>query len=308
MYRRHGECLPQTPRIAFHGALQDGPGIRTTVFLKGCPLRCAWCHNPEGMSPVREVWAFHSRCCGCEACRRACPHALEVAGKGALAAQVPHCELCGACVDACPADCRRIVGEQLSVAEVLRQVLRDRIFYEDSGGGVTFSGGEPLMQLEFLKALLVACREQGLHTAVDTCGMAAIADLQSIAPLTDLLLYDLKFLDEEAHQRYTGASNRQILQNLGALGAVHRNIWVRVPLILGTNDHPAELRAIAQFVAGIPGVRQVNLLPYHPTGRQKWHRLGRNGEAIEFRSPSAEALAGAASIFQDAGLATKAGG
>jgi len=289
-------------------SVQDGPGIRATVFLKGCPLCCAWCHNPEGISPDREVWAFESRCCACGECRRVCPHGAGVPGEGALPPQVPHCELCGACVAACPADSRRIVGEEVTVAEVITSVLQDRVFYEESNGGVTFSGGEPLRQPAFLCELLRACRAEGLHTAVDTCGMARTEELSAIAALTDLFLYDLKFIDEEAHRRYTGVSNRQILGNLRALGAVHRNIWMRVPLIPGANDGPEELRAVARFAAGIPGVRQVNLLPYHSTGRQKWQRLGRNGVTTEFQSPSADALAGATAIFQEAGLLAKAGG
>jgi len=287
-------------------SVQDGPGIRATVFLKGCPLRCGWCHNPEGLAPAREVMVNEGRCCGCARCRLACPQATP--GEGPLPARVAGCEFCGACTTACPADCRRIIGEEMTVADVLRMALQDRIFFEESNGGVTFSGGEPLMQPAFLRALLSACREEGVHTAIDTCGMAALEDLRAIVPFTDLFLFDLKFLDEETHRRYTGASNRRILENLEVLGRDHGNIWLRVPLIPGVNDDPVELARVARFAANLEGIRQVNVLPYHRTGLHKWERLGRVREGTEYPAASDETLAGAKAIFEDEGLTAKTGG
>jgi len=289
-------------------SVHDGPGIRTTVFLKGCPLRCAWCHNPEGISPRREILVIETRCLGCGECRSVCGHAAEAAGSGPLPLQVPQCELCGACVEACPADARRLIGEKMSVGQVMEAVLRDRVFFEDSGGGVTLSGGEPLSQPEFLRELLSACRAHGLHTAVDTCGLAPTEQLLGIAPLTDLFLYDLKVIEDSLHTQYTGVSNRQILENLQALGKVHSNIWLRVPLIPGINEGSAALEAAARFASAIPSVRQVSVLPFHATGAKKSERLGRNNNASSFYPPSSDTVAGAVTVFENAGLPARAGG
>ncbi len=289
-------------------SVQDGPGIRTTVFLKGCPLRCAWCHNPEGISSKPEIISVQGRCIGCGECRLACPSGASAPGEGALPLRSETCVLCGACVEACPTGARQLVGRQISVPELLETVLRDRIFYEDSGGGVTFSGGEPVSQPEFLRECLLACRAQGLHTAVDTCGLVPTADLLAIAGVTDLFLYDLKLMDEARHREYTGVPNGLILGNLKALGRVHANIWLRVPVVPGLNDAPADLQATARFAATIPGVRQVNVLPFHRTGLSKAARLGQSSRVAEVQPPSALAMREAVEIFQSAGLSAKAAG
>jgi pyruvate formate lyase activating enzyme len=289
-------------------SVHDGPGIRTTVFLKGCPLNCPWCHNPEGISRQRQIVVLENRCIGCGQCRLACRYGAEVPGDGPLPARAEKCELCGACIDACPTQGRQIIGQELSVAQVLETVLRDRVFYEDSGGGVTFSGGEPLSQPEYLRALLQASRDHGVHTVVDTCGLAQPEALAAVAPLTDLFLYDLKFIDDVKHRRYTGVSNRLILENLQALGRSHGRIWLRVPVIPGINDDEAEFTAAAQFAASVPGVRQVNLLPFHRTALPKSSRLGRETGLAEVQAPSADSMSRAAGIFAKAGLVVKIGG
>jgi len=289
-------------------SLHDGPGIRTTVFLKGCPLECAWCHNPEGISPQDEMLVMEGRCIECGECRGACPQAEEVGGGKALPAEIEHCDRCGACLEACPTGGRRLIGQEIPVTQLMETIEEDRVFYEDSGGGVTFSGGEPLYQFEFLKELLRACRIRHLHTVVDTCGFAREADLVALAPLTGLFLYDLKMMDDAKHQQYTGVSNVRILSNLQALGAAHERIWIRVPVIPGVNDSEREIKDLAHFVASVPGVRQVNLLPYHRTGLPKACRLGRASPLAEVQPPSAESLSRAADIFSSFGLTTKIGG
>lgn len=201
-----------------------------------------------------------------------------------------------------------MVGEDMASGDVVQAVVRDRVFFEESGGGVTFSGGEPLMQAEFLHELLSACRSQGLHTAVDTCGMAPTDHLLQIAPLADLFLYDLKLIEDTSHRHYTGVSNERILENLRALGRAHSNIWVRVPLIPGVNEQSSALKEAARFTSSIASVRQVNLLPFHAIGAKKSARLGRTSMAAKFSPPSPEAVAEAIKIFEDAGLQVRTGG
>ncbi len=289
-------------------SIQDGPGIRTTVFLKGCPLRCAWCHNPEGLSPKPELLVTEARCIGCLECHQACPHAHALPEDRPLPLGMEGCKLCGACVEACPTGARCLVGKELTVSELIEQLLPDQVFYEVSRGGVTFSGGEPLMQPEFLNAALAACRSHGLHTAVDTCGLAPREQVLAMAAQANLVLYDVKLMDEVRHRQVTGVSNRPILDNLLALGEVHECIWVRVPVVPGINDAAADLEALAAFVASVPGVRQVNLLPFHRIGVDKSRRLGRSSPAEQFQPPSAEQMTEAWEIFQKRGFSVTIGG
>ena len=293
-----------TQRYSVH----DGPGIRTTVFLKGCPLRCAWCHNPEGISPNREMLIMENRCIACGECRKRCAFGTVFSGEGPLPILNGRCTWCGACIDACPTGARQIIGQDVTVERVLSEIRKDRVFFEESGGGVSFSGGEPLMQPAFLFDLLHACRAEGLHTAVDTCGMAKPDDLLAIAPLADLFLYDLKLMDDTRHRKVTGVSNRVILENLRALGRVHSRIWIRVPLVPGINDDQPSLEAIGRFAASVPGVRQVNVLPFHGTGLPKARRLGRGGGLEGVTPPSSFAVESALAVFRAFGLETKSGG
>jgi len=288
--------------------LHDGPGIRTTVFLKGCPLSCSWCHNPEGIAPEAEIAVVESRCLVCGECRRACRFNESLPGEGMLQTGHELCTLCGDCVRTCPTGARQFTGTEMTADEVMSQIVRDRIFYEESRGGVTFSGGEPLMQIGFLRELLESCRAEGISTAVDTCGYACTGDLLGVAPITDLFLYDLKFMDDVRHRRYTGVSNAAILNNLEALGSIHSNIWLRVPLIPGVNDSEEEFELLARFAASVRGVRQVNLLPYHRTGLQKFRRLGRTYSMDEVQEPSAELIERIRNKFCAVGLTVMAGG
>jgi pyruvate formate lyase activating enzyme len=282
-------------------SIHDGPGIRTTVFLKGCPLDCWWCHNPEGTSAEPQVIVLEGRCIRCGECSRVCP-------QGDRAGAAETCTLCGRCVAACPTGARQMVGRRMTVAEVVAEVLKDRVFYDESGGGATFSGGEPLVQPRFLRALLEACRAAGVRTAVDTCGYGPQEDLLALAPLADLLLWDLKFADEARHVRYTGVSNGPILENLRAVGRAHGHLWIRVPVIPGVNDDAAQLDALARCAASVEGVRQVNVLPYPEGGAAKSPRLGRAYRLDGAAPPAPGRMEEAAAAFARHGLKVKIGG
>jgi pyruvate formate lyase activating enzyme len=282
-------------------SLQDGPGIRTTVFLKGCPARCAWCHNPESQAFGPEVFVLETRCVHCGTCATVCPRGAPPPGSGLCAA-------CGGCVEACPAGARRLAGREVTVEDVMADVLRDRLFFEDSRGGVTFSGGEPLAQCDFLAALLEAARDRGLHTAVDTCGFAPAGRFLALAPLVDLFLFDVKLVDDARHRELTGLPSRPILDNLRALAEAHAEIWIRVPVVPGCTDAETDLAATADLVSSLPGVRRVSLLPYHAAGAAKARRLGRPSPFEPVAPPSRARMETLAGIFRARGLAVTIGG
>ena len=263
----------------------DGPGIRTTVFFKGCNLRCAWCHNPESQSHAVQLMLYGDKCTGCGTCQRKCPNGLA------------SCELCGRCALFCPNDAREICGKEYTVDEVLREVLKDRTFYANSGGGVTFSGGECMLQIDFLEQILKACRERGIHTAVDTAGHLPYASFERILPYTDLFLYDVKCFDEELHKKYVGVSNQQILANLQGLLRAGAAVLMRIPIIGGVNDTEEEMRAICQFLKSCSAPVRVELLPYHAMGEHKYAAIGR--EAIAFSVPGEETMARLRAVFAE---------
>jgi pyruvate formate lyase activating enzyme len=271
-------------------SVHDGPGIRTTVFLKGCPLSCSWCHNPEGIDETPVMMISADRCLTCGACEEACP----VGEGGAVPAGVPwdrnRCTSCGSCVEACPADARELVGRDLDVGEVVDMLEKDRVFFDASGGGVTFSGGEPLAQPEFLRGCLRECRRRGLHTTVDTCGLVPRETLLEVAELADLVLYDLKHMDPGRHRAQTGAGNRIILDNLCALSESGEEVWVRIPLIPGFNDDPANIEATGAFLESLPRPHRVFVLPYHDIADGKRARMGQSGDRVALLSPNAETL------------------
>jgi pyruvate formate lyase activating enzyme len=254
-------------------SVHDGPGIRTTVFLKGCPLSCIWCHNPEGIEEAPVLMISADRCLTCGACSESCP----VENGGAVPAGQSWdrgaCTRCGSCVEACPADARELAGRDYGVDELVDALERDRPFFESSGGGVTFSGGEPLAQGEFLIDCLRECRRRGLHTAVDTCGLAPHETLLEVARRTDLLLFDLKHMDPVRHRSETGVDNRLILDNLGLLSEHEVEVWVRVPLIPGFNDDAENIEATGAFLNGLPRRHRVFVLPYHGIANGKRSRL-----------------------------------
>lgn len=288
-------------------SLHDGPGIRTTVFLKGCPLACPWCHNPESRDPRPQLALHPDRCLDCEACVAVCDHGTA----GPLGASSSGtCTACGACADACPAGARDLLGCTWTTAELLDEVLRDGAFYGTTGGGVTFSGGEPLTAANapFVLACLAELRRRGVPTAVDTCGHVDTDTLLEAAGLTDLVLYDLKLMDDAEHRRVCGVGNGRIHDNLRRLGRMATEVRVRVPLVPGLTDTAANLEAVAGFVAGLPGQPTVHLLPYHGTGADKYGRLGLSYELAGTETPGPEDLARAARALTDHGLNVTCGG
>jgi pyruvate formate lyase activating enzyme len=290
-------------RASFH----DGPGIRTTVFLKGCPLRCPWCHNPEGIAFAPEVLINQARCLGCGSCAAACERPAGPLPAGAAIGS-DGCTGCLKCAAACPARAREIAGRRWSAAEVVTEAVRDRMTYEESDGGVTFSGGEPLAQAPFLLACLAACRRAGLHTAVDTCGVAPREAVLAAAERADLLLWDVKTLDPDRHLALTGAPLEPILGNLAAAARCGTAIWLRVPVIPGLTDDEDGLAAIGRLAAATPNVRRVSLLPYHRTAAAKRSRLSREDPLAGTAPPPRARMEALATLVAPAGIETTIGG
>lgn len=253
------------------GSYVDGPGIRTTVFFKGCNLDCKWCHNPESKSADRQMLFYSDKCTGCGKCVSVCPN------KG------KKCELCGKCAFFCPRDARKLCGREYGIEEVMRELLRDKCFYENSGGGVTFSGGECMLQIDFLSEILRECKTEGIHTAVDTAGNVPFSYFERILPFTDLFLYDIKAFSAEKHKEGTGADNARILENAKRLSGKSK-ILFRIPVIGGFNDEETEMQKIADFLKDISH-EKVELLPYHTLGEHKYRALGKKAESFSVPSP-----------------------
>jgi pyruvate formate lyase activating enzyme len=255
-------------------AIHDGPGIRTTVFLKGCPLKCLWCHNPESQKREKEISFIPYKCIGCGWCFEHCPQHGHQIQDGQHVLLRDTCVRCGICAEKCYAKAIEVVGREVDVEEVMAEVLKDKPFYETSGGGMTVSGGEPMMQFEFTRALLRLAKDNGLHTCLDTSGFAPLAQYLELLDTVDLFLYDVKDTDPDRHLRNTGVPLSPILDNLRALDAAGAKILLRCPLISGVNDDDAHLDGIARIANSLHHVEGITLHPYHPLGKSKSERMG----------------------------------
>lgn len=290
-------------------SINDGPGIRITIFLKGCPLSCVWCHNPEGISPDVQKLYSKAKCIGCGTCVENCPkEALTLTDDG-IVTDTSLCDLCGICAGVCPTKAIEISGTRVTVEDLMKRIRRETITMDHSEGGVTISGGEPMMQSFFLIELLDALGLEGIHRAVDTTGFAKTEMLLEVAKRTDLFLYDLKMMDPERHRKFTGLPNEKILGNLRALAESGANINIRIPLIKGVNADEANLRQSAEFVASLAGEKKlVSLLPYHNIAIHKYGKLGQDYDGGELQEPEAEEIASAVEIFRQYGLLATVGG
>jgi pyruvate formate lyase activating enzyme len=287
---------------------KDGPGIRTTVFMKGCTLQCEWCSNPEAISPHPELMVNHGICVHCGDCAPACPtHAFSII-EGSLSFDQSMCDACGDCVTCCPEEALEIVGWEVTKEEVLEEVFSDIVFYEVSGGGVTFSGGEPLLQSEFIRDVASEVVEENIHVAIDTAGNVPWRFFEMVLPYTDLFLFDLKFFDHATHKRHTGVDNRLILEN--ALKLAERGIPVIVRLVIlpGLNDSYEEIRSRLGFIQELSNVKQVDLLPYHKLGVAKYERLGKMYPQPDLNPPDQGWLDSLSEEFIDKGYTVTVGG
>ncbi|MBN2853202.1 MAG: glycyl-radical enzyme activating protein [Clostridia bacterium] len=285
-------------------SISDGPGIRTTVFLKGCSLKCIWCHNPESINSKKELQIVSHKCIGCGNCIAVCRnHGYEMIDEKKVYYK-DRCQLCGECVSQCYSKSLQMSGKNMTVEEVMTEIRKDLTFYEDSNGGVTFSGGEPLLQSLFLKELLKKCQSEGIHTAVDTAGNVPFGSFMHIIDYTDLFLFDLKMMDREKHKKYTGAFNDLIHANLKKLVQLKKHVFIRIPVIPGINNSKEDMQKLIEFIKNLP-IDLVELLPYHSLGGSKYESLAIPYELASLKTPTKEEMTEIGKWFKQANINVK---
>jgi len=289
-------------------SIHDGPGIRTTVFFKGCPLRCLWCQNPEGLVKEQEMAFTLRKCTGCRYCIEVCPEDAITEQDGGRSIDPSLCTLCGECVKVCPSTALEISGRWMGVSEVMEEIEKDISFYKTSGGGVTLSGGEPTFQPQFCIALLKNCQLMGIHTALDTCGYQKWDVLDEVLNHVDLVLYDIKHIDDTKHKQFTEVSNKLILDNIRRINSKEIPVIVRIPIIPGFTDSEDNIEAIVRFVANLKSIIQIDLLPYHGLEESKYKKLGLVYQLDGIPSPDAEHMRRLVNIVGNVDLKAKVGG
>ncbi len=290
-------------------SVHDGPGIRTIIFFKGCPLRCLWCDNPEGQRTAPEMVFWKGRCIHCNTCIAICPRkAIRTGRQKSKVILKNRCTLCGRCLDECYSGALEQIGRWITVDEILEEAERDRIFFDASGGGITLSGGEPTLQGGFVVELLRNCRRRRIHTAIETCGHADWKVLEKILQYTDLVLYDIKDMDPVKHKEFVGVQNDLILGNAKKISSKPFSMIVRIPIIPGYNDRQDSIKKTTQFISDLRGVREVHLIPYHQFGEAKYERLGLKYRLKGVKPPSEEHIRAIKDEFLSAGLEVKVGG
>ncbi|AYO29981.1 glycyl-radical enzyme activating protein [Biomaibacter acetigenes] len=303
--QKHEGIIFDIQRYSIH----DGPGIRTVVFLKGCPLRCLWCCNPESQLTNPQLSFIQSKCIGCLECIKICPNkAIRFDKEKGFLIDYKLCDMCGRCSDVCYPGARVIIGKKMSVDEVIAEVIKDKSFYNRSNGGVTLSGGEVLLQWGFAKEILKKCKELNINTAIETCGYCKWEYFTEVLEYVDLVLYDLKHLDSAEHKRLTGVDNQLILENAAKVVKKGKEMIIRVPLIPSLNDSKDNIMMLVDFVSTLEKVKEIDLLPYHQLGVSKYNQIGQTYKLNEINPPSKEKINDIKRYIENRGFLVKVGG
>jgi len=290
-------------------AINDGPGIRMTIFFKGCNLDCQWCHNPESLSPKVQKMYNASKCIGAVKCLDNCPNDALVLTEDGIVTDFEACNLCGKCAEVCPTKAFEMLGSNIPISELMKKIDNEAIFFDQSGGGVTFSGGEPLMHSDYLLKALKECGKRMYHRVVDTTAFASLDTLLKVADNCEMFLIDLKLIDSQKHKEFTGVSNDKILSNIRELAKTNCEILFRMPLIKGVNSDELNIMETAQFINSLEGNRnRINLLPYHKVAENKLVKMGKSEDFIEFESPSNDLINSIISVFKKYDINASVGG